>query len=444
MRRFILPLSLIISGMLVFSGCVNDTTEVNEEPTVIENTVSTPEEETPEPVVEVVEEEKEPIVIEPDNSYMYENLCKVKEEYDETIGGAPIDLIVKELRKESYDKMVLLSHTVDGDTDTVKYKVIPRNFSGKGSSYIICYADFVKDGDEWSLSSKSWSDWVIKNYEFYGSSWVANSADVKELSKLFESGFAFDDGASVYVHFRKNLNIISVLNNEDPSVFETKFGTNFGGTIYYKSDNENTSIDFTCLEGTVNDDGVISFKLVTENGEEFFTPGESSIFISEGLYKLYMSDNADLENAAVLENLDTFEVTSESIFYDEWIKETGSENGNISPELSWEKVDGATSYAIIMLDLDVENYILHAYCTSDTNHIDLGAMDEFLGPTPRDPHNYAVYVFALKEAVDINLTVPKHDFDTENLLEMLNKDNPDNAISYGSVSASYEYLSKVW
>ena len=99
MRRFIFPLSLVISGMLVFSGCVNDTAEVNEEPTVIENTVSTPEEETPEPVVEVVEEEKEPIVIEPDNSYMYEDLCKVKEEYDETTGGAPIDLIVKELRK---------------------------------------------------------------------------------------------------------------------------------------------------------------------------------------------------------------------------------------------------------------------------------------------------------------------------------------------------------
>ena len=444
MRRFIFHLSLIISGMLVFSGCVSDTTEVKEEPTVIENTVSTPEEETPEPVVEVVEEEKEPIVIEPDNSYMYEDLCKVKEEYDETIGGAPIDLIVKELRKESYDKMVLLSHTVDGDKDTVKYKVIPRNFSGKGSSYIICYADFVKDGDEWSLSSKSWYEWEVKNCEFNGSNWIANSADVKELSKLFESGFAFDDGASVYVHFKKNLNVISVLNNEDPSVFETKLGTSFGGTIYYKSDNDNTSVDFTCMEGTVNDDGIISFKLVTENGEEFFTPGEKSIFISEGLYNLCMSDNADLENAAVLENLGTFEVTSESIFYDEWIKETGSENGNVSPEVSWEKVDGATSYAIIMLDLDVQTYILHACCTSDTNHIDLGAMDEYLGPTPRDPHNYAVYVFALKEAVDLNLTVPKHDFNTEDLLELLNKDNPGNAISYGSVGASYEYLSKVW
>lgn len=157
-----------------------------------------------------------------------------------------------------------------------------------------------------------------------------------------------------------------------------------------------------------------------------------------------MSDSADLENASLLEKLDTFEVTSESIFYDEWIKETGSENGNVSPEVSWEKVDGATSYTIIMLDLDVESFILHAYSVSDTNHIDLGEMDEFFGPTPQSPHNYAVYVFALKEPVDLKLTVPTGNFNTEKLLEMLTKDNPGNVISYGSVSASYEYLSKVW
>ncbi|MCR4930650.1 MAG: hypothetical protein K5988_11730 [Lachnospiraceae bacterium] len=444
MRRFIFPLILSLSGILVFAGCTGGTGEVTSAPEVIENTVSTPENEANEPDTEVVNEEKEPIVIEPDNSYIYEDLCKVNAEYDETAGGAPIETIVKELRKESYEGMVLLSHTVEGDTDTVKYKVIPHNLSGKGSSYIICYADFNKDGDEWSLSSKSWYEWVVKSTEFYGSNWVANSADVNELSKLFENGFAFDEGASVYIHFKKNLNIISVLSNEDRSLFETKLGTSFGGTICYKSDNENKSIDFTCMEGIVNDDGLISFKLVTENGEEFFTPGESSIFISEGLYNLYMSDNADFENAAVLENLGKFEVTSESIFYDEWIKETGSENGNVSPELSWEKVDGATSYAIIMLDLDVQTYILHAYCTSNTNHINLGEMDEFIGPTPQSSHNYAVYVFALKEAVDLNLTVPTGNFNTERLLELVNKDNPNNAISYGSVTASYEYLSKVW
>ncbi|MBR4412736.1 MAG: hypothetical protein IKS60_03910 [Lachnospiraceae bacterium] len=443
MRRFILHLSLIISGMLLLAGCSGDTAEVTVSPEVVETTVST-EVETVEPETIVVEEEKEPIVIEPENSYIYEDLCKVNAEYDETAGGAPVDLIVKKLRKESYDRMVLLSHTVNGDTDTVKYKVIPHNLSGKGQSYIVCYADFVKEDDEWKFSSKSWSDWVIKRNELNGSNWIANSADVKELSNLFENGFAFDEGAAVYVHFKKNLNIITVLLNEDPSVFETKIGTSFGGTIYYKGENENTSVDFTCMEGIVNDDGLLSFKLVTDNGEEYFTPGESSIFISQAFYDLYMSDNADPENAAVLENLDTFEVTSEGIFYGEWIKETGAKNGNVSPELSWDRVDGATNYAVMMIDLDEGNYHLHGYGVSDTNHLDFGAMNEFVGPYPPSPHNYTVYVFALKNAVDTGLRVDKQNCDAESLFELLNKDNPDNVISYGSVTASYEYLERVW
>ena len=343
--------------------------------------------------------------------------------------------------------MVLLSHTVNGDTDTVKYKVIPHNLSGKGQSYIVCYADFIKEGDEWSLSSKSWSDWVIKRNELNGSNWVANSADVKELSNLFESGFAFDEGAAVYIHFKKNLNIITVLLNEDPSVFETKIGTSFGGTIYYKSENDNTSVDFTCMEGIVNDEGLLSFKLVTDNGEADFEPGNGNSFISDGFYKLCISgETDDLKSADVIENLDTFEVTSKSIFYGEWIKETGGQNGNVSPELSWEKVDGAGAYAIMITDLDTDDYFLHGYRTSDTTHLDYGDLgdDEFLGPIPPSPHNYKVYVFALKKTVDPGLRVAKQNCHPEDLFDLLNKDNPGNVIAYGTVTASYEYLGRVW
>ena len=54
MRRFIFPLSLIISGMLLFAGCSGDTAEVTTAPDVVENTVSTPEVTTPEPETTVV------------------------------------------------------------------------------------------------------------------------------------------------------------------------------------------------------------------------------------------------------------------------------------------------------------------------------------------------------------------------------------------------------
>ena len=461
MRKNYILCSSLIAVMLMFSGCestqgVDTGSTVNTETVIAadsenEDVLSSDNEGTSDnsnpAESESSEAVKKEIIIEPDNSYIYEGLCKVNAEYDETAGGAPVDTIVKELRKDSYEGMVLLSHTVDGDTDTVKYKVIPTDISDKARPYIICNAVFAKEGDEWSLSSKEWSEWVIKRNELSGSSWVTDSEEAKDFAKLFESGFEFKEGSNVYIHIKRNLYLISVLKNDDPSVFETKFGTSFGGSIYYINDEENKSVDFTCTEGIVNDEGLLSFKLVTDNGEADFEPGNGNSFISDGFYKLCISgETDDLKSADVIENLDTFEVTSKSIFYGEWIKETGGQNGNVSPELSWEKVDGAGAYAIMITDLDTDDYFLHGYRTSDTTHLDYGDLgdDEFLGPIPPSPHNYKVYVFALKEAVDPGLRVAKQNCHPEHLFDLLNKDNPGNVIAYGTVTASYEYLGRVW
>ena len=455
MKKGILIFSLLITGTLLLPGCekvsVSENNSGNTGEALIESPTEfyndNPDEQNAAPEDQINESEEKAIIIEPDNSYIYEGLCKINAEYDETAGGAPVDTIVKELRKDSYEGMVLLSHEVTENTDTVKYKVIPMDISDKARPYIVCNAVFAKEGDEWSLSSKEWSEWVIKRNELSGSSWVADSEEAKDLAKLFENGSEFKEDSNVYIHIKRNLYLISVLKNDDPSVFETKFGTSFGGSIYYINDEENKSVDFTCTEGIVNDEGLLSFKLVTDNGEAVFEPGNGNSFISDGFYKLSISgETDDLKSADVIENLDTFEVTSKSIFYGEWIKETGGQNGNVSPELSWEKVDGAGAYAIMITDLDTDDYFLHGYRTSDTTHLDYGDLgdDEFLGPIPPSPHNYKVYVFALKEAVDPGLRVAKQNCHPEHLFDLLNKDNPGNVIAYGTVTASYEYLGRVW
>ena len=147
MRKNYILCSSLIAVMLMFSGCEStqgiDTGSTANTETVIaadsenedvlssDNAVddlNTPDGENTETV-------KKEIILEPDNSYIFEGLCKVNAEYDETAGGAPVDTIVKELRKDSYERMVLLSHTVDGDTDTVKYKVIPMDISDKARPY---------------------------------------------------------------------------------------------------------------------------------------------------------------------------------------------------------------------------------------------------------------------------------------------------------------------
>ncbi|MBO4775022.1 MAG: hypothetical protein J5515_00280 [Lachnospiraceae bacterium] len=441
MRRALFN-ALLISGIFLFAGCSADT-----ENTVTENVTETVVNEVTENT-EVTAETEEISIIEPDNSYIFEDLCKVNEEYDESLGGAPIETIVKDLRKDSYERMVLLSHSVESDTDTVKYKIVPKNLSGKGQQYIICYATFVKENDEWILSENIWDEWVIKKNELNGSNWLVESNGYEDLAKLFKDGSSFDKDGTFYVHFKKNLNIITVKSNDDASVFETKIGTMFGGTVYYLKGNENKTVDFNCIEGTVNDEGKLSFKLESDNGEAYFTPGENSSFVYEKVFKAITSgeDTESGVNVSLLGTLDTIDITSESLFYGEWKKETGSKNGNISPELSWDAVDGAKAYAVMMIDLDDGNFHLHGYALTDSVHLDAGALneDEYKGPYPPSPHNYTVYVFALKNAVDTGLIIDRQNSSDENLFELLNKDDPGNVISYGSITGSYEYPERVW
>ena len=150
MKKIIFLCSSLIAVMLMFSGCestqgADSGSTVNTETVIAgnsenENVLSSDNDGTVDDSDtsdgENTETAKKEIIIKPDNSYIYEDLCKVNAEYDETAGGAPLDTIVKELRKDSYEGMVLLSHEVKDDTDTVKYKVQPQNIPGKGHQYI--------------------------------------------------------------------------------------------------------------------------------------------------------------------------------------------------------------------------------------------------------------------------------------------------------------------
>ena len=137
MRKIFYLCSFLITVSLFLSGCDLNSTEIE---TVEAEAESTVKEESDNLLsanginAEELTVEEEPIVIETDNSYIFEDLCKVSENYDES-EGAPIELVVSELRKDYYEGMILLSHAVEeGDTklDNVKYKIVPQNISGKG------------------------------------------------------------------------------------------------------------------------------------------------------------------------------------------------------------------------------------------------------------------------------------------------------------------------
>lgn len=100
------------------------------------------------------------------------------------------------------------------------------------------------------------------------------------------------------------------------------------------------------------------------------------------------------------DDLEHFEIQSNCLadgVWDDKISNTDRGN-NISPDLSWEAVEGATKYAVYMID----NGWLHMVAMTDETSISEGTIDgtndnKYVGPYPPEgTHTYVVYVVALK------------------------------------------------
>ena len=108
-----------------------------------------------------------------------------------------------------------------------------------------------------------------------------------------------------------------------------------------------------------------------------------------------------------------FKVTSESLDGKYWSKTCAFQGDNLSPQLSWEPVEGATTYVIYMVDLTASN-IIHwkSVGITETNLPQGWAVSAFsqgevskadyVGPNPPSgsTNQYNVYVFALKAPVE--------------------------------------------
>ena len=85
------------------------------------------------------------------------------------------------------------------------------------------------------------------------------------------------------------------------------------------------------------------------------------------------------------------------------VADIGKEQGeNKSPQLSWEPVEGANAYGILMIDTDAGNWLHWKTGMVTTAGIPLGyaGADTYVGPYPPagTTHSYTIYVAALREA----------------------------------------------
>ena len=140
-----------------------------------------------------------------------------------------------------------------------------------------------------------------------------------------------------------------------------------------------------------------------------------------------------------------FSVTSQSLHDGKWDEIITNNGENASPELTWEPVEGATTYIIYMIDMDT-GYIIH-WKSIDITTTSLpegwAPSSEYIGPNPQPgvTHRYNVYVFALKNSVEkakgsVRTVSPK----VKEFMNELDTDvngNTGNIIAVGRVSGKY-------
>lgn len=152
------------------------------------------------------------------------------------------------------------------------------------------------------------------------------------------------------------------------------------------------------------------------------------------------------ENGNLMSQFEEFELTSEDIEDGFWVDAISSSpaGDDVSPQLSWDPVDGAGQYIIYMVDVSA-NYLIHWKAEGVTEtHLDRGWADSYyFGPYPRTglTNTYDIYVIAIRNPIDRlrgSLRVPNENFPL--FLAYLDIDaegNTGNIIAYGHISAQY-------
>lgn len=150
----------------------------------------------------------------------------------------------------------------------------------------------------------------------------------------------------------------------------------------------------------------------------------------------------------------TMNVTSESLVDGRWdsgITNT-SDGMNLSPQISFDPVEGAAYYVIYMVD-ESANYWVHWYAEVDGTTVGEGDNPgQYVGPYPpagSGDHLYTVYVYALAGAPDGGYDGKYPEFDEpwfagDSMWVLLNVlDAGKSPVQYGNV-IEYGYVSGTW
>lgn len=257
----------------------------------------------------------------------------------------------------------------------------------------------MKDG-QWVEESSEVTGWdIAEGYDFRDTVWVITNDDAKSIIPQLDAEF-YDETATVYFHFGTDLQDMKteVTGSGDAAVLKATFSVTadlvfqcMGGKSYF--------YDIKVSGADIRQDGS-AVLMATAGSDEYEINVPSDVKSAE--WEDYLKFQSSTYISTIpFDSLPEFEVTSSCLDNGVWdTKITNTNAGeNISPDVTWEPVDGATQYVVIMID----GAWLHMDVFTTETSLAEGAYQggskgaQYVGPYPPkgNPHTYSIFVFAL-------------------------------------------------
>lgn len=308
---------------------------------------------------------------------------------------------------------------------------------------------YVMQGGQWAVESSEVTGWdIAEGYDVQDTVWIITNDDAKSMIPQLDDTF-YDETATMYLHFGTDLTNMKteVTGTGDAAVLKATFSIT-ADLVFQCQGNKVYFYDVKISEADIKQDGSAVLKAVAGSDEYDINVPSG---VKAGEWEDYLQFQSSTYISSIpFSSLPEFEVSSSCLNNGIWdTKITNTDSGdNISPDITWEPVDGASQYVVIMLD----GSWLHMDVFTTETSLAEGAYttgskgEQYVGPYPPkgNPHTYTVFVFALAgEPENITLLFDSSGNMISNIYTDLDTDasgNTGNVIAYGRLDGNFTLI----